>query len=255
MGLPADLYWGCVPWRGRSHHPADVWWARTWPHEAPQGRWRWNPETEQRTLAQMLSACRKLRWRWSGDTYKDGWGWRKREAEKKRRSFKTCVGKDTKILTATIKCEGNPFFNREEFSVFQSVALFQSVIGWRACWERSVQMKGCFGQRETVCIDGGWWNGKRKRGGEQMGAAGFDHRYRMQQLCSWEMWNLTQANQECFCVSRKHFTPYGNTVPWDEGYESDWPGSAEESLWATVLVHHGEEEAREPQRKVSGSKS
>lgn len=52
---PEGLCWGCVPWRGSSRHLAGVWWATTWPHEAPLGRWRWSRETERRISRQMLS--------------------------------------------------------------------------------------------------------------------------------------------------------------------------------------------------------
>lgn len=46
-------------------------------------------------------------------------------------------------------------------------------------------MEGCFCQRELVCIDGSDQNEKRKEvRKEQMGAAGFDHRYKVWQLCS-----------------------------------------------------------------------
>lgn len=59
-------------------------------------------------------------------------------------------------------------------------------------------MGGCFCPRGLVCIDESDEMEKRKRGGEQMGAAGFDQRYRMRQLCSRE---CEIAHEPVKCVS------------------------------------------------------
>lgn len=54
-------------------------------------------------------------------------------------------------------------------------------------------------------------------------------------------------------IPQKHSTTYTNTDPGNEGCESDWPGSATESLWAMVLVGHDGEGQGEPQRKAKVS--
>lgn len=54
-------------------------------------------------------------------------------------------------------------------------------------------------------------------------------------------------------IPQKHSTTYTNTDPGNEGCESDWPGSAKESLWAMVLVGHDGEGQGEPRRKAKVS--